>query len=413
MRTRTTFFVGLSVLLCLFLAPWPARAGGRIPLILYRGSAQGRVVFDHQTHASKGLRCNDCHTDFDHTGRALFFTRKQGLITFEDHHTATKCFACHNGEGAAVKNAPYDGRGAFNDCQGCHRTTNRWSFLHVVAFSAPNPSGIRFTTNLIWLPIIAGLFFIAGHALYVAFVAGPKEFVKSEPLMAASSIPEQVPRHSLAARMFHWIMAASILVLFTAFLPKVGVPFDWTLYHGIAGIVLTVCILFHFIHSSFFLDFRSIWPDKTDLRDAMHRTFRFLRKPAPAPAKFAKYPLENKLYHLGVMLTGLTVIGTGLFMMKRVHTIFFSRTPYLFTDTAWGFMYVLHGLAIVCLVALVMVHAYMGIRLEKLPITKSMIFGWMSRAFYLEEHDPKRWAIKQPMPSQKKQASAATDADRH
>jgi hypothetical protein len=53
----------------------------------------------------------------------------------------------------------------------------------------------------------------------------------------------------------------------------------------------------------------------------------------------------------------------------------------------WGMMYVLHGLAGVGLIALIMVHVYFGIRPEKLPITKSMIFGYMSRDFYLEEHD--------------------------
>ena len=41
----------------------------------------------------------------------------------------------------------------------------------------------------------------------------------------------------------------------------------------------------------------------------------------------------------------------------------------------WGMMYVLHGLAGVGLIALIMVHVYFGVRPEKLPITKSMIFG--------------------------------------
>ena len=55
----------------------------------------------------------------------------------------------------------------------------------------------------------------------------------------AARIPEHVPRHSLAARLFHWIMAASMFtLLFTAFLPKVGVQFDWVTYHWIAGTVL-------------------------------------------------------------------------------------------------------------------------------------------------------------------------------
>jgi hypothetical protein len=29
-----------------------------------------------------------------------------------------------------------------------------------------------------------------------------------------------------------------------------------------------------------------------------------------------------------------------------------------------------------------------------------MIFGWMSRDFYLEEHDPQRWTVEEPSPSQ-------------
>ena len=262
--------------------------------------------------------------------------------------------------------------------------------------------------GLIWVAIMAALLFMIVHALYVAFVAGPKAFAKSAPA-AESAIPQRVPRHSLAARLFHWIMAASMLtLLFTAFLPKVGVQFNWVLYHWIAGCVLTVSIGFHIVHS-FFMDPWSIWPDKIDIRDAVSRSLRFFGKAAPAPRKFAKYPLENKFYHLVIVLSGLAVLVTGLFMMKRIQTGIFTRNPYLFSDMTWGLMYVLHGLAGVGLIALVMVHVYMGIRPEKLPITKSMFFGWMSRDFYLEEHDPERWAVKQP--SQKKRGYAASDAD--
>jgi cytochrome b subunit of formate dehydrogenase len=76
----------------------------------------------------------------------------------------------------------------------------------------------------------------------------------------------------------------------------------------------------------------------------------------------------------------------------------------------WGMMYVLHGLVGVGLIALVMAHVYMGIRPEKLPITKSMIFGWMSRDFYLEEHDTARWAVK-PQSSDSSEGYAASDGD--
>jgi len=248
---------------------------------------------------------------------------------------------------------------------------------------------------LIWVALIAGMLFLIVHAIYIRYFAGEKEFVADASPEIAARLPARVPRHSLVARAFHWIMAASMFtLLFTAFLPKVGVQFDWVRYHWIAGVVLTVSVVFHIFHASFFLDFWSIWPDKADLEDAWKRVLRFLGKPAGLPRKFAKYPLENKLYHGAIIVTGMSAILTGVFMMSRVRTPFFSRNPYLFSDMTWGLMYVLHGLAGVGLITLVVVHVYFAVRPEKLPITASMIVGSMSREFYLKEHDPKRWVVE-------------------
>lgn len=263
---------------------------------------------------------------------------------------------------------------------------------------ATNPWGqsvpIHIAWFLIWVAAILGLLFLMVHAIYVRYFAKGEEFAGSVSRDLAARLPKRVARHSLAARLFHWIMAAAMFtLLFTAFLPKIGIQFDWVTYHWIAGAVLTVSIIFHVIHASFWLDFWSIWPDKADLQDAVRRIQRFLGRPAPPPRKFAKYPLENKLYHGAIIAAGLSAIVTGVFMMARVRTIFFPRNPYLFGDMTWGLMYVLHGLAGVGLIALVTVHVYFAIRPEKLDITKSMIFGSMKREFYLEHYDPERWKI--------------------
>jgi len=248
---------------------------------------------------------------------------------------------------------------------------------------------------LIWVALIAGLLFLIVHAIYIRYFAKEKEFVDTASQELVSRLPERIPRHSLAARLFHWIMAAAMFTLLvTAFLPKVGVQFNWVAYHWIAGVVLTISIIFHIVHASFFLDFWSIWPDRTDLEDAWKRVQRFMGRSAGPPRKFAKYPLENKLYHGVIILCGLSVILTGVFMMFRVRTILFPRNPYLFGDMTWGLMYVLHGLAGVGLIALVIVHVYFAVRPEKLAITKSMIVGSMSRDFYLKEHDPERWVVE-------------------
>jgi len=263
---------------------------------------------------------------------------------------------------------------------------------------ATSPFGQRVPIHiawfLIWVALIVGLVFLVVHAIYVRYFAKEKGFA-SDPSAENVKLPARIPRHSLAARLFHWIMAACMFVLlFTAFLPKVGFQFNWVTYHWIAGSVLTVSILFHIIHATFYMDFWSIWPDRADLEDAWKRVQRFMGRPAAPPRKYAKYPLENKLYHGAVMLTGLAVIATGICMMWRVRTIFFPRNPYLFSDMTWGLMYVLHGLAGVGLITLVIVHVYFAVRPEKLPITASMIVGSMSREFYLKEHDPKRWVVE-------------------
>jgi cytochrome b subunit of formate dehydrogenase len=250
---------------------------------------------------------------------------------------------------------------------------------------------IHISFLLIWVAAIGGLAFLIGHAIWAMLFVKKTHAAPVAPEIAAR-VPAKVPRHTLAARLFHWIMSAAMLVLlYTAFMPKLGYQFAWVTYHWIAGIVLTVSIIYHIIHASFWLDFWSIWPDKIDIEDGKRRWLRATGKSAPEPRKFGKYPMENKMYHAVIVLAGLSVTLTGLFMMKRVRTPFFTRDPYIFGDMTWGLMYVLHGLAGVGLIALIMAHIYFALRPEKLVITKAMITGSLDRDHYLEHHDPERW----------------------
>ena len=61
----------------------------------------------------------------------------------------------------------------------------------------------------------------------------------------------------------------------TAFLPKVGVQFNWVTYHWIAGAGADRIDPLSHRSRVFLLDFWSIWPDKIDLRDACRRMLRF------------------------------------------------------------------------------------------------------------------------------------------
>ena len=68
----------------------------------------------------------------------------------------------------------------------------------------------------------------------------------------SSGAPARVVRHALADRVFHWLTAACVLTLLgTAFLPILGLKFDWVMVHWMTGLVLIGAVLFHLVRSVF------------------------------------------------------------------------------------------------------------------------------------------------------------------
>ena len=256
---------------------------------------------------------------------------------------------------------------------------------------------IRVSWDLLYLSFWAGIAFIIFHVIYSA-VWLPKlarEASGGEGSVGSSNIPARIERHTLAARLFHWVMAIAMLVLLvTGFFPIVGIQFPWVTIHWIAGVVLTISIIYHVIHSTFFLDFWSIWILPADLAEAAARVKRqFGQSDVGEIKKHGKYPLDHKLYHTSVMLAGLAVIATGLVMMFRIENALVARNAYLLADETWGLMYTLHGLGAVLFVMLTLTHIYFAVRPDKIWLTKAMIFGSVSRDEYLSHHDPDRWDV--------------------
>ncbi len=263
-----------------------------------------------------------------------------------------------------------------------------------------NPWGQQVLTHiswdLMWASLFAGLMFLFAHAAYMILSAHRKRSAAEVAALEAKhrDLPDKIERHTFMARMFHWVMAASMFVLlFTAFLPIVGVQFAWVEWHWMAGLVLTGSIIYHIIHATFFLDFWSIWIGPKDIPEFKAEMLRELGHDVPGP-KSGKYPLGNRLYHLAILVVGLTAAITGMLMMARIPQPFVTRNPYVLQDTTWGLTYVLHGVAGVALVGLVIAHVYFAVRPEKWWITKSMILGWVSRRHYLEHHEPSRWKVR-------------------
>jgi cytochrome b subunit of formate dehydrogenase len=197
----------------------------------------------------------------------------------------------------------------------------------------------------------------------------------------ASTGSGRVQRHKLVDRAYHWLMAAAMLILLvTAFLPILGIKFEWVGIHWVTGLVLTVLVLFHIIRACFFQNFWAMMIDSTDLK-------------APL-AKPGKYDLAQKLYHLAISVLGLAAIATGLLMWRKVDTPFWQRDPYWLSTESWGVVYALHGLAGMALVTMIIIHVYFALRPDEWHLTRSMLKGWITRKEYQDHHDPKRWQAK-------------------
>jgi formate dehydrogenase subunit gamma len=209
---------------------------------------------------------------------------------------------------------------------------------------------------------------------------------------AKAGTAQHIVRHALIDRLFHWAAAISVLtLLFTGFLPILGFKFSWVTLHWVSGIILTLVILFHMVRSLFWQDLWSMWFGPGDARETI-MTLGWLLKLRGEPSdKPGKYSPAQKMMHHGVSLFVLVTIVTGLTMMVKIDTPVLDRDPYWLSDQNWGIVYVLHGASALFLMTIVMIHIYFSLRPEKLMYTRSMISGWLTRAEFMDQHDPERW----------------------
>jgi formate dehydrogenase subunit gamma len=197
-------------------------------------------------------------------------------------------------------------------------------------------------------------------------------------------------RHEGIDRLYHWLMAASVLTLLgTAFLPVLGVTFAWVTIHWIAGVVLAVLVLFHIVRGLAWSRLRLMWFGWRDFVDLI-RESNALFGPATAP-RVGKYSPAQKLYHYAVVLIVLSLVITGLFMLAKLDTPFWQRNPYFLDSATWGVIYVIHGYAAMTLITVLIAHIYFAVRPEKLWLTRSMIRGWITRGEYATHFDAARW----------------------
>ena len=226
--------------------------------------------------------------------------------------------------------------------------------------------------DLLWLVCVVALVIVAVHAVYMAMQQRAER---------PSHEGKRVQRHEPVDRIMHWVMAISILaLLFTGVLPIIGIEFAWLTLHWIAGLVLTAAVLFHIIRSVLQKDLMSVWISPSDLKESLDEN----QKPG-------KYSVAQKGMHAAVTVVTLFVIISGLFMFAMIDTPWWDRTNSL-SESTLGWMFLVHGLTTLALIALIVFHLYFTLRPEKLFYLRSMIKGWISEDELSANHDPERWA---------------------
>jgi len=231
--------------------------------------------------------------------------------------------------------------------------------------------------DLLWVVAVAVLILIAAHAIIMAVLANKK-------MDKPSSEGRRVLRHETIDRLFHWIMAGSILLLIlTGVAPIIGLRIAWLNLHNIAGLLLTFVVIFHIIRSLFWQDFKSMILGPRDFGE-----------PFDSAKKPGKYSFEQKGMHWAVTVVVLAVVVTGLLMYLQIDTPFWDRTNSM-PESQLGLVFLLHGLSTLALVALAATHIYFALRPEKLFYTRSMISGWISEDEMTANHDTSRWSPKE------------------
>lgn len=272
---------------------------------------------------------------------------------------------------------------------------------------AANPWGeevlVGVSFDLMWLALGAALLFLVGHAIWYRT---RRTADHPAPAGSTAGLPEKIQRHTLSARLFHWTMSVAMLVLLvTAFVPVMGLQFNWVPAHWIAGVVLIATVVYHVIHAIGWQDFWAMF--QLGIGEGIAHLKHIMSVDAPSPPKAGKYPFDHRLYHHAIVVVTLSAIITGGLMMVRIDTPFWTRNPYLFADSVWGVMYVVHGLSGVSLILLVASHIYFALRPEKRWITWSMVRGWIDREHYVEHFDPAKWPVSDQRVSGSDRATGA------
>lgn len=164
---------------------------------------------------------------------------------------------------------------------------------------------------------------------------------------------------------------AVIVLGATAFLPILGLRFAWVPLHWMAGIVLTLSILFHLYRVLFVHGLGNMMPGGDDIKEVVQG----VRGQGHDGLSEAKFDALQKGYHAAASIAVLAATVTGLLMLAKIDTSFWRRDPSILSDQTWGVIYVVHGGSAMILIFLFMLHVYFALLPEHRAFLLSMLRG--------------------------------------
>jgi formate dehydrogenase gamma subunit len=241
--------------------------------------------------------------------------------------------------------------------------------------------------------IIAALAFCVVHAARRAFRQPKPTEVPSPPSGAAAE--EQMERHTLFQRIFHWANAIAVFILagsgWMIYQPgqvplMEGAPSEWFLWHRWGVALLLVGIAAHIIREAFIAqEANPMVFNRAEVRRilSIFKNFFGLSK---------NYPLAGK-YHTGQLIFHWAVAGnlfllilTGMVLWKPLRDFL----PLSLFGLGWDFIYftrILHVFFSATLFASLIGHIYFALFIKKnWPEAKSMVTGRMPLREYLTSH---------------------------
>jgi len=253
----------------------------------------------------------------------------------------------------------------------------------------------RVDDRILFVFVAAALAFCIIHAARRAFrQPHPTDLPPEEGRISATGA-EEMERHTLFQRIYHWSNALAVLILafsgWMIYQPQRVPTLDqttseWFFWHRWGVALLLVGVLAHIINESFIAKGTNpMAVNRAEARRilAIFKNFFGLSKSYPLASK---YHTGQIFFHWAVAGNLFLLILTGIILWKPLRDLL----PLSLFGLGWDFIFfsrILHGLFSATLMASLIGHFYFALFIKKnWPEAKSMVTGRIPAREYLESH---------------------------